>query len=572
MQQLSGVDATFLYMETDSVFGHVSSLSIYERPSAEYDPLTAWREQIAKRLHLLQPFTRRLRNVPFKLDHPYWVADPAFDLDFHVRHTAVAPPGTDEQVSALVARIIGRPLDRARPLWESYVIEGLTGDRFGILTKVHHAAVDGALGAELLTMMLDADPAGDEIAEAVETPSDSVPSDGAMLATAAANLARKPARMLVLTARTARAIGENTNNPILAAAGQQLRDQLRGPLGNLLNARRDRPKERDDVSELGPLPNTAPPTPFNRSITPHRSFAFRSVSLDAVKGVKNALGATLNDVVMAVCAGGLRTYLEGKDALPDEPLVAMVPVSIRTGDEADRWTNRVSGIFANLPTDEADPLERVRKVNASMTMGKGLHDALPAEALTQFADFPPPAVFTRASRMATRFQVGNRFGSPINLVISNVPGPRDPLYAAGAKLLHYIPVSTIAEGQGLNITVQSYLDTLDFGLVGCAELVPDIWDLTDAIVADLEALAEFVGYEGVVRMPGPAVGGAAQSRPAKTATKKRPAKRGTKKATAKKATTRRTTGARKSTARESTAGKSPARKSTGKSAPRKHSS
>ncbi len=556
MKQLSGVDATFLYMETDSVFGHVSSLSIYERPDDDYEPLAAWREQIEKRLHLLEPFTRRLRNVPFKLDHPYWVADPAFDLDFHVRHTAVAPPGTDEQASALVSRIIGRPLDRSRPLWESYVIEGLAGNRFGILTKVHHAAVDGALGAELLTMMLDADPAGDDVSEAPAVATEPIPTDGEMLATAALNLARKPGRMLVLTARTARAMGETTNNPLLAAAGRQLREQLRGPLGNLLNARRERPEEPDEVAE-GPLPANAPATPFNRSITPHRSFAYRSVSLAAVKGVKNALGATLNDVVMAVCAGGLRTYLEGRDALPDDPLVAMVPVSIRTGEEADRWTNRVSGIIAALPTNEPDPLERVRKVNAAMMAAKGLHDALPAEALTQFADFPPPAVFTRASRMATRFQIGNRFGSPINLVISNVPGPREPLYAAGAKLLHYIPVSTIAEGQGLNITVQSYLDTLDIGLVGCAELVPDIWDLVDAIVADLEALADFVGYEGVVRMPGPA-----DAAPEKAPAKKRApaAKTRAPKKTAGKKRASTKAAAKKGTARKRTAAKKPVKK------------
>jgi diacylglycerol O-acyltransferase len=224
------------------------------------------------------------------------------------------------------------------------------------------------------------------------------------------------------------------------------------------------------------------------------------VTLESVKATKTALGCTLNDVVMAVCAGGLRSYLQGRGVLPDEPLVGMVPVSIRTGDEEDRWTNRVSGLTAALPTNEADPLERVRKVHESMMMAKGLHDALPAEALTEFADFPPPAVFTRASRMATRFQTGNRFGSPVNLVISNVPGPREPLYAAGAKLVHYVPVSTIAEGQGLNITVQSYLDTLDFGLVGCAELVPDIWDLADAIVDDLQALATAAGVQVETRM------------------------------------------------------------------------
>ena len=288
-------------------------------------------------------------------------------------------------------------------------------------------------------------------------------------------------------------MGQATRNPVLAAAGNQLRDQLRGPLGAILNLGRQRPAERDLLPDDAPLPAAAPPTPFNRSITAHRSFAYRSVSLATIKAIKSELGATVNDVVMAICAGALRTYLDDRDALPDRPLVAMVPVSIRTGQEADPWTNRVSGIFASLPTDDSDPLERVRKVHQSMQQAKGLHDALPAETLTEFADFPPPAVFSRASRLATRFHTGNRFGSPVNLVISNVPGSRHPLYAAGARLLHYVPVSTIVEGQGLNITVQSYLASLDFGLVGCADLVPDIWDLMDAIVDEVDQLATAAG-------------------------------------------------------------------------------
>ncbi len=494
MKQLSGVDANFLYMETESSFGHVSGLSIYERPDDDYEPFTAWRTQLERRLHLLEPLTRRLRNVPFNLDHPYWVEDPAFELDYHVRSTAVPPPGSDREVADLVARVIARPLDRTRPLWESYVIEGLSDNRFAVLTKIHHAAVDGALGAELLSMMLDVDPEGDEIDPPAEPRHpEPLPSDAQMLVAASANLARKPGRLLLLTARTARTMGQATRNPVLAAAGNQLRDQLRGPLGAVLNRGRQRPAERDQLPDDAPLPASAPPTPFNRSITAHRSFAYRSVSLEAIKTIKSELGATVNDVVMAVCAGALRTYLGDRDVLPDRPLVAMVPVSIRTGEEADRWTNRVSGIFAGLPTDEPDPLERVRKVHQSMQQAKGLHDALPAEALTQFADFPPPAVFSRASRLATRFHTGNRFGSPVNLVISNVPGSRHPLYAAGARLLHYVPVSTIVEGQGLNITVQSYLDSLDFGLVGCADLIPDIWDLMDAIVDEVDQLATAAG-------------------------------------------------------------------------------
>lgn len=496
MKQLSGVDANFLYMETPSVFGHVSSLSVYDPPADDpsYKPFDSWRSEIERRVHRLEPLTRKLRNVPFNLDHPYWVQDLDFDLDFHVRHTAVPPPGNDEQIGDLVGRIIGRPLDRTRPLWESYVIEGLSGGRFAILTKVHHAAVDGALGAELLMLMLDASPDGDAIpSEPAVVKPERMPTDAEVMAATAVSLARKPGRLLVLSARAMRELGEATRNPILAAAGNQLRDQLRGSLGSALNFGRRRPEERDEVPKTEPLLANAPRTPFNQAITPHRVFAFRSAPLSTVKATKSALGATVNDIVMAVCAGGLRTYLEKKGVLPDEPLVAMVPVSIRTGAEEDKWTNRVSGLVASLPTNEADPLQRVLKVHESMVTAKGIHDAIPADTLTEFAQFPPPAVFTRASRMSTRFQFGNRFQMPVNLVISNVPGPRHPLYSAGATLRNYYPVSTIAEGQGLNITVQSYLDTLDFGLVGCAELVPDIWDLCDAIIDDLHNLAEVAG-------------------------------------------------------------------------------
>ena len=199
----------------------------------------------------------------------------------------------------------------------------------------------------------------------------------------------------------------------------------------------------------------------------------------------------MNDVVMAVCAGGLRAWLDRHDALTDSPLIAMIPVSIRTGDEVERWTNRVSSIFAALPTNEPDPVRRVQLVHESMVDAKQLFDAVPAEALTDFAQFPPPAVFALAMRSATRATA--RFRSPVNVTVSNVPGPRQPLYAAGAQLLHYYPVSTIVDGQGLNITVQSYRDTLDFGLVSCRELVPDLWTMMDDIIEDLAALGKATG-------------------------------------------------------------------------------
>lgn len=494
MKQLTGLDATFLYMETSTQFGHVSGLSIFRRPDAPgYDPFTAWRDEISRRLHRLEPLRRRVRNVPFRLDHPYWEDDPDFDIEFHVRQTAVAPPGTDRQLGALIARLIGRPLDRRRPLWESYVIEGLPDDTFGILSKIHHATVDGASGAELLTMMLDDSADADQTADDEAGPwvPERARTDAEVLTRAGVGLLRKPGRALVLGARTARSVGQATRNPVLVAAAGQLRNNLRGPLGAVLNIGRDRGPEGRIA---GPLPKSmAPDTPFNHTITAHRRFAFRSTSLASVKDVKNAMGATVNDVVMAMCAGGLRRWLEDHDALPTKSLVAMVPVSIRTGEEAERWTNRVSAIFSTLPTEEADPLERVRKVNEAMVGAKGLFDAVPAEDLTDFTQFAPPAVFGSAMRTALRLSA--RITSPVNLVVSNVPGPRETLYTAGAELLHYYPVSTIVDGQGLNITVQSYRGTLDVGLVACRELVPDLWDMCDHIVEELAVLGKAVGVD-----------------------------------------------------------------------------
>jgi WS/DGAT/MGAT family acyltransferase len=491
MKQLTGLDATFLFMETDKQFGHVSSFSVFEKPDDPgYEPLTAWRGQLERRLHLLDPLRRRLCEVPFGLDHPYWIDDPEFDLDYHVRHTAVPPPGGGEQIGELVARIVARPLDRRRPLWESYVIEGIADDRFAILSKVHHATVDGASGVELLTLMLDADPAGDDLAPPVgEWKPDPEPSGGEMFLRGVSGLARKPGRAVLLSARTARELGRATRNPALVAAANQVRSGLRGPVGSVFNLGRDR---GPDVEAVGPLPTLSPPrTPFNAEIGPHRRFAFRSVPLSTIKDIKTKLGATVNDVVMAVCAGGLRTWLRDHDALPDGPLIAMIPVSVRTGEEEERWTNRVSAIFASLPVDEPDPVERVRRVHEGMVDAKHLFDAVPAETLTDFSQFPPPAIFALAMRTATRLT--GRFGTPVNLVISNVPGPRQPLYAAGARLLHYYPVSTIVDGQGLNVTVQSYLDTLDFGLISDRELVPDLWSMVDAMVDEVDLLADHVG-------------------------------------------------------------------------------
>lgn len=506
MRQLSGLDSAFLNLENPTQFGHVSGLSIFTRPDTPgYSPYAAWTKHVEQRLHLLEPLRRRLVDVPLGLDHPFWINDPDFDLQFHLRHTATPPPGSDEQLANVVQRIVARPLDRRRPLWLSYVIEGLADDRFAILTLYHHAAIDGAAGMELLTLMLDEHPEGTELPPADEPwEPERAPTDLELLARTTLGLIRKPARAVMLSAKTAGELGQATRNPVLVATANQVRRSLRGPLGTVLNLGRNRGEDRDPPP---PLPGVRPPrTPFNQPIGPHRKLAIGSASLDAVRAIKKAYETTVNDVVLAVCAGGLRTWLERHDALPEDPLVALVPVSIRSGEETDRWTNRVSMLSTVLPTNEPDPVTRLRLVHDAMASSKDIFRALPAERLTDFAEFPPPAVFARAMRLSARLHLGSRL-VPGNLVISNVPGPRRPLYAAGgARLEHYFPVSVITEGQGLNITVQSYLDRLDFGLISDPDLVPDLDMMLEAILAETDVLARSAGFT-------PAPSGASASSP-----------------------------------------------------------
>ena len=479
MKQLTGLDATFLYMETPNSFGHVSSLSVYERPSdPTYKPYEAFRAQVEARLHLLEPFRRRLVEVPLALDHPYWIRDPDFDLDFHIRHMALPAPGNAEQLGEQVARIVGRPMDRTRPLWEVYVIEGIDGGEFGVLTKVHHATIDGASGVELLTILLDTTPEGDPVPPTTEVwKAEQIPTPLQLLNRTAINLASRPEKVVRLHLRLLRDLATVTRSKGLATMVVAVRSVLPQSRGA---------EPRDQAQAM---PNrAAPATPFNKSITAHRRFAFRSTPLDDIKFIKNHLGATVNDVVMAVCAGALRRYLQEHDALTEDPLVAMVPVSIRTGAEEDRWTNRVSGLMSRVPTHLPDPIERVAAVHEAMIVAKENFDLIPADVLVDLTQFSPPALATRAIRMAAAMKIADRLNPPINLVISNVPGPREPLYLAGAMLKHYYPVSIVLDGQGLNITVQSYLDSLDFGLVACRELVPDLWHLVDLCIEEVAVL------------------------------------------------------------------------------------
>lgn len=494
MKQLTGVDLGFLLMETDHTYGHVNGLSIYERPSDDFDPFTAVRERLGVMVCHLEPLRRKLVRVPFDLDRPYWVDDADFDLDYHVRHIGLAPPGADDQLAEQVARIVGRRMDRSRPLWEAYVIEGLADGRWALLQKTHHATIDGASGVIMLTMVTDESRDSEWTLRDEPWTGEQPPPSTELIATAIKNIVVNPVRGARLSLHIVREFADATGMTTLSGFADQAR--------NALGAIRKSVDARSTVS----LPVTsAPPTPWNKSVTPHRRFAMRSTSLANLKRLKAATGGTLNDVVMAVCTGALRAYLLEHDALPDRPLRAMVPVSIRTGGEENPWTNRVSAIVAELPTNCADPIERVARCREAMNIAKGQFDLIPADTLGQVTDYASPVVAAAAIRLVSSLHLADRVNSPINVVISNVPGPRQELYFAGAKLDAYIPVSTISDGVGLNITVHSYADRMDFGIISDRELVPDLWHLVDLHIDEIARLFEATGAEWAVPQPPPAM-------------------------------------------------------------------
>jgi WS/DGAT/MGAT family acyltransferase len=467
MQRLTGLDATFLYLETPSSHMHVAGLMILD-PSETGGTvdLDRVKEVYGQRLHLAPPFRRRLAEVPFGLHHPLWIEDPDFDLDYHIRSTALPAPGDREQLATLVGRLSAIPLDRTRPLWEVWVIEGLEDGNVAVLSKVHHAAIDGASGNEMTVALLDLTPEVAEHEPEEEWVPDRVPSDAELLGYAATSLARQPFRV-------ARALGKTA--------------------GGALAVRR-RNRERPNL-EPPPSPFQAPRTSFNTAITPRRSFAYTSVPLPLVKAVKNAAGATVNDVVLALCAGALRSYLDSQGEQLDGPLVAMVPVSVRSDDEKDALGNRVTSTFASLATDVDDPVKRLEVIHECMAEVKEQQRALGADTLGDWAEFAAPAVAGLAARLYSRTRMADRHRPLFNVTISNVPGPPFPLYSIGARMVANFPVGPIMDGGGLNMTVMSYLDQLDFGLQACPDVLPDLWSLADALPAALDELVAATGVD-----------------------------------------------------------------------------
>ena len=481
MRQLTSLDAQFLALESARQTGHVGGVAILDPSTRPGGTLYGADIQtlLEERLPALPPFRWKLAEVPLGLDFPYWIEDPDFDLNFHVREIALPAPGSDDQLSEQVSRIMARPLDRSRPLWELYLIHGLEEGHAAVLTKIHHAVIDGMSGAEIMGLLLDLTPEGREPPEPIRTPDvEEQPGQLEMLARGLLGVPRYPVRFLRSLPTTIPNVDEVPaifgGIPGAATVGR-IASRVQGVVS--------------DGVQRGRNTLQAPKTKFNGRISAHRRFAFGQLSLDQVKQVKKARGATVNDVVVSICAGAVRRWLIEHDDLPDEPLVAQIPVSVRTDEQVGTYGNRIMLMSAPLFTDQGDPLKRLEETHEAMVDMKERHKALPASLLQGANELIPPAVFSRAAQLTFRLST-SRPGRPAwNLVISNVPGPQFPLYLAGARLVANYPVSVITDGMGLNITVMSYDGHLDFGIVADRDLMPDVNKMIGWLQEELDALA-----------------------------------------------------------------------------------
>ena len=462
MERLSGLDASFLYLESPNNHMHVAATMTFDPSTVEggysFDRV---RDLLKSRLHLLPQFRQRLATVPFNLHHPVWVEDPDFDLDYHLRRVAAPAPGSYHELADLAGDIASRPLDRSRPLWEMYIVEGLEHGHIGVIAKMHHSTIDGVSGANMMVYLFDLEPnPAEDKSQPEDWKPDHVPSDAELLAYAVRSRLKRPLQVASVIPKVAQAV---------------------------VNVVRNR-RSTDTIN--APAPLTAPRTSFNGAITAHRKVAYSIASLADVKAIKNAFGTTVNDVVLAVVGGGLRRYLERTKQLPDKSLIATVPISVRPpeGEEDDSvGANKVSAMFTSLATHVPDPVDRLHAIHEVTKGAKEEHNAVGADMLQSLTEFAAPRLFGLAMRLYSNMKLADRGPVIHNLVISNVPGPPFPLYFAGAKLVSLFPMGPVMEGAGLNITVISYMDDIDIGLMVARESVPDVWDMA----ADIEeSLAE----------------------------------------------------------------------------------
>lgn len=501
MKQLSGIDATFLYMETPETPMHVAGLTLYDPPKTMTGTFHEhFRAFFEKRVHLIPIFSKKLARAIFDLDHPGWVDAGKVDLDYHIRHQTLPRPGSFAQLETLVGDLHSVTLDRSRPLWQFTVIDGLADGRFALYSKVHHAAVDGGAGMVITKALYDI----------TEVPRDVGP-------------APEPRKRAKPTVEQRAVVGLNDlmanmvrQHITLMTAGAKLVGSVAGALLPGLSSDR---KEAGAEKPAGApaLPSLVPPkTPFNVTITGQRSYAARTLSLDDAKLVAKATGAKLNDVVMAVCSGALRRYLQAKRKLPKTPLIAFVPISLREAGNTD-INNQVFGMNCPLATDVADPLERLASIRRTSTTTKQVAGVTKEAAPKDFTMIGAPLILPGLMQLFGKSGIADMVPMGVNVVISNTPGPPFPLYCAGARVSALYPVSIPTHGIGLNLTVQSYLNQLDFGLTGCRKAMPDMAALADDLKPALDELVAAVKARMATAPAPAAANGKEAAPPARTA-------------------------------------------------------
>jgi WS/DGAT/MGAT family acyltransferase len=474
--RLTGLDSSFLHLERGGAHMHVAACAVFDGPPPSHAELT---EEIESRLHLVPRYRQRLAYVPFGQGRPVWVDDPHFNPSYHVRHTALPSPGDEDQLRRMTGRVFSQALDRSKPLWEVWLVEGLSGGRFALLSKTHHALVDGISGVDILTVLFDTSP----------EPMPVAPPDHEWVAEPLPNGAQLLADALI---ERATAPGEIVRG---------VRAALRGP-------RSVAKRVGSALVGVGAMAwaglQPAPPSMFNLPIGPHRRFTWVHGDLSQFKAVKNELGGTVNDVVLTVVAGTLGRYmrLHGEDTEGVE-LRAMIPVSIRADVERGALGNRVAAMWAPLPVGITDPVERLTRISAEMREIKASGQAVGAEVLTALSGFAPPTIVSQAARLAARQRM-------FNLVVTNVPGPQLPLYLLGRQLEAIYPMVPLTNNTALGIAIMSYNGQLNFGLTADYDAVADAQTLADELRSSIEELA---AAAGVPVSPGPNGGRPPHSRP-----------------------------------------------------------
>jgi WS/DGAT/MGAT family acyltransferase len=458
VKRLGGTDALFLALETPAWHQHVGGLMVLDPEGRTVDFERIVRE-LDERLPLAPKFRWKLKNVPLHLDRPVWVDDPNFDIRNHVRRIGVPGPGGPRETAELAGNLLGTQLDRRRPLWELWFLEGLAHGRVAILMKYHHCLLDGISGASLATVLMDLEPeptTKPDVPPPEQTTAGPEPSDGRLVLEALATAATRP----LAAAR-------------YAGAGAAKLATMATSFG----------RNAENRAVL-----RAPETPFNHPIGPRRSLAFSSVSIGDVRAVKVAHDVKVNDVVLALCGHAFRKYLLAADQLPDQPLVAAVPVSTRAdGDTA--MDNQISQMFVSLATDVGDPVERLQAVYRSSQSAKEMVSAVGARRIQSLGEVASPLILGLAIRGVYQSQLMTKSPVRVNTIVSNVPGPPFPIYSCGARVTGIYTSSVILEGVGINATVFSYIDRIDFGFHADPDLVPDPWAIAEAIP---EALAELM--------------------------------------------------------------------------------